>query len=336
MNTKNRWVLTGAATVALAAALAACGGAAETSEETPGQEDSLWEPSGRIELTVPSGAGGGTDALGRALAAGLEEVRPGLVINVVNRPGASGATGYTHFYQQAGDPHQLLAEESGIVLAPLALETEWRYDDFTQIGQVSYHMGGIGAAAGRFADLNELIEVAGSGETLVFAVAGGADGLFGLQASAFEELLGDNANIRQVNFETGKDTALALVSGDADFAVTSPEHFTQFIRAGEIDGLAVLTEERIPEGVLSEVPTAVEQGVDLVFAGLRGLAAAPGISEEAEAYWIEAFEEWTQSDSFNEYISTTESAPAVAIGPDFLSSIADFEKVARDAFESRG
>ena len=75
-----------------------------------------WEPTQDVVMIVPFEAGGGSDILGRAMAAGMEQVREGVNITVENRPSTTGAVGYSYLLEQQGDPLYLLA--SGLSLCP--------------------------------------------------------------------------------------------------------------------------------------------------------------------------------------------------------------------------
>jgi putative tricarboxylic transport membrane protein len=58
--------------------------------------------------------------------------------------------------------------------------------------------------------------------------------------------------------------------------------------------LAVLGGERSP-GVLAQVPTAREQGFDVVWEVWRGFYAPRGISDAAYAYWVDRLRSMTAS-----------------------------------------
>src|SRR5688572_8751903 len=63
-------------------------------------------PSRTIEFVVPYAPGGGTDNLVRTIVALIDENKwSPQAFNVVNRPGGSGAVGYTYLINKEGDPH---------------------------------------------------------------------------------------------------------------------------------------------------------------------------------------------------------------------------------------
>ncbi len=56
-----------------------------------------------------------------------------------------------------------------------------------------------------------------------------------------------------------------------------------FLKSGEVRVLAVLTEERVPG--FDDIPTAKEQGIDVVAVNWRGLYVPKGISDEQFDAW---------------------------------------------------
>lgn len=307
----------------------ACGGGSDGTAAGDGQgEQETWEPTRDVTMTVPFGAGGGTDTMARAIADGLESVRPGLEIAVVNREGGSGSQGYAHAWQQQGDPHELLAVESTVVTVPLLTEVPFGWSDFTPIGQVSDHVAMIAAQSGEYDGQSDLIDSAAN-EPVTMSVSGGPLGLQAMSVSFLQ--LNTGAQFREPNFGTGSEAINTLVAGDVDAAIASPEHAAPFIQDGELEGLAVLTDERIPFGVLEQVPTAKEQGVDVVFTGIRGLFAAPEITDAQRQYWVDAFNDWTDSPSYEKYIENTQSVANAAGPKQFIENIEQFEEKAQQA-----
>ncbi len=63
-------------------------------------------PARPLTMVVPLGAGGGTDAVARMLAALLEKEQ-GQPVNVVNRTGGSGVVGHQAFAAAAPDGYNI-------------------------------------------------------------------------------------------------------------------------------------------------------------------------------------------------------------------------------------
>jgi putative tricarboxylic transport membrane protein len=74
-----------------------------------------------------------------------------------------------------------------------------------------------------------------------------------------------------------------VISGDTSEA-------TLYADPAKVRVLAVLAAQRLP-GVLSKVPTAREQGYDLVWPIIRGVMMGPGVSDADYRRWVRAFDE---------------------------------------------
>ena len=104
----------------------------------------------------------------------------------------------------------------------------------------------------------------------------------------------DPKALRFVALEGGGEAFTALdanyvqvVPGDASEAALyagAPD------RASKVRVLAVLSEQRLP-GTLSHVPTAREQGVDVVWPIIRGVWMAPKTSDADYQRWVRAFDQ---------------------------------------------
>lgn len=313
---KRTWLTWTTILALLTLVLASCGPG-----DSPGEDaNEAWEPTREAVITVPFTAGGGTDTFARTLAKGLEELRPGLTVVVENRTGASGAIGFSYVHQRKGDPHQLLASGTNIVTVPMTKDVNFTSADFTAIGQPITQIGMAVAKAGKYDGLQDLIEQAKQKPQTV--ALGSTSDLFAISAKLMESATG--AQFKPVIFNSGPEITRAALTGDTDLGISAPENAIQFVDDGRMDALAVFSEERIDQGSLAEVPTAKEQGIDVALGGVRGLWAAPEITEAQRTYWVNAFEEWTTTKAYDDYIKDTKSISEVRVGEDFEAHLEDF------------
>ena len=101
-----------------------------------------------------------------------------------------------------------------------------------------------------------------------------------------------------------------------------------FIKSGEVRALAVLTEERVPG--FEEIPTAREQGYDVVAVNWRGRYVPKGISDERFEEWAAKLKAVAESDEWKEAMAANGLAPFTKVGGDFQSWI---DKVVADTQE---
>lgn len=94
-------------------------------------------PERNIELTIPAGAGGGTDTSARKLAILLEEAL-GQSIAILNVSGGGGSVGATQFMQAKPDGYALFATwNSPLTTVPQVQNVAYSLDSFTPIASTS-------------------------------------------------------------------------------------------------------------------------------------------------------------------------------------------------------
>jgi len=94
-------------------------------------------PERTIELTIPAGAGGGTDTSARKLAILLEEAL-GTSIAVINVGGGGGSVGASQFMQAKPDGYSLFATwNSPLTTVPQVQNVAYSLDSFTPIASTS-------------------------------------------------------------------------------------------------------------------------------------------------------------------------------------------------------
>lgn len=94
-------------------------------------------PERTIELTIPAGAGGGTDTSARKLAILLEE-KLGTSIAILNVGGGGGSVGASQFMQAKPDGYSLFATwNSPLTTVPQVQDVAYSLDSFTPIASTS-------------------------------------------------------------------------------------------------------------------------------------------------------------------------------------------------------
>jgi putative tricarboxylic transport membrane protein len=284
-------------------------------------------------MIVPFEAGGGSDILGRAMAAGMEQVREGVNITVENRPSTTGAVGYSYLLEQQGDPHFVLASETTAVALPITTETPWTWEDFTPIGQIAEDATLlIVPQDSEFASLQDVIDAAEQSRLTV-----GVVGTTGLDTIVFG-LLEENAGVEfeRVVFESGGELVTALLGGDIVMASLNPSEVIGQLEAGDLKALVAFAEQPYESGELADVPTAKEEGFDVAFTQYRGLLGPGGIQPEARTYWADALVAWTETDNFDKYIRDNYLISLIRTGQEFENYLQQYEKTIREVLGETG
>lgn len=231
-------------------------------------------PSRPIRLILPFPPGGSTDILGRIVAQHLSE-RIGQPVVSDNRPGLGGYLGMEIASQAPNDGHTIviasLIYASGPLTYPKMKLNPVR--DLTPIGQISEAPNFVVVNPGVPAkSLKGLVDyVRANPKKLNFASSGVGSTLH-LSASMLNSAT--KMDLVHVAYKGGGGPAMtAVVAGEVQMIVLGPASIPHF-RAGRARALAVLSAQRV--SVASDVPTAKEQGFDVVVTSWHGLLAPAG------------------------------------------------------------
>jgi putative tricarboxylic transport membrane protein len=259
--------------------------------------------AGEPECIVPSKPGGAMD-LTCKLARKALQARPGAPrLKLVYMPGGIGAVSWhTLVSQRRAEPDTLVAFSGGSLLnLAQGKYGKAKPGDVRWLAAVGADYGMIAVRADSpFHTLADLLDALRSApQTVLIAVSG----TIGSQDWMKMALLARRAGIdpRQLRFEAlegGGESFTALhasfvqvVSGDASEA-------KMYAGPGKVRVLAVLAEHRLP-GALAGVPTAREQGIDVVWPVIRGVFMGPGVPDADYRRWVEAFDKVEASPEFS-------------------------------------
>jgi putative tricarboxylic transport membrane protein len=285
---------------------AAC--SSETSEETNSTDSSTassegWEPEKSIEIVAPSGAGGGWDTTARMAAKVFEEA--GIIdqkMGVVNKPGGGGAVGWAYIAQKEGNPHHLFVNSPPILLIPLAGQSQYGHEDFTPLANVIADYGAFAVHAdAKWNNLNELFEDMKQDPESVTVVGASSPGSMDhIQFVKIAKAAGvDITKIKYVSDQEG-GALTSLLNGSVDVYSAGIAETVEQVKAGKIKVLGITAEERIEGEVISDFPTAKEQGIDESFTNWRGFFGPPNMEAEEVAYYEQKFKELSDSEEFAE------------------------------------
>ncbi|MBD8042689.1 tripartite tricarboxylate transporter substrate binding protein [Arthrobacter sp. Sa2BUA2] len=290
-------------------ALTACG----ASSSSGSTEGGAYKPGGNVTMTVPFGAGGGSDLSGRAIAAGLEKIT-GVNISTENKEGGSGAVGYAAFLAKAGKADQLLATETAMLALPLTQDVPFTYEDFTPIMKLGDDFTLLTVSPDSpYETCTDVVNAAKDGR--VVAAVSGATSLDQIVFSLIEKETG--VEFDRVPYESGNEVVAGLLGGQVDVISVNPGEVLGQLEAGTLKPLCAIAENRYEFDSLKDIPTAAEQGIDVAFAQFRGFIAPGNITDEEKQFWIDAAKEFEQTDEYAAYIEDNLMQANAVYGDDF-------------------
>jgi len=249
--------------------IAAVLGATFAASEVLAQE---W-PTRPVRILVPYAAGGGGDITARLIGARLSEMHKQPFL-IENRPGAAGQIAGDVVLKAPADGHILMLESQSISVTP-AIKKDPPFDvlkSFQPIAQaVTQAFLIVSTASLPAKTLRDIVELTRKKPGGLNAAVSGS----GTQLSAEFFKLAAGVPLTIVSYKGGSQSAVALLSGEADIGFIDIPSIAGQISAGKVNAIAVTTARRIR--ALPDVPTAVEAGYpEYKVAGWLGLFAAAG------------------------------------------------------------
>lgn len=259
----------------------------------------------RTECIAPAKPGGGFDLTCKLIQVSLLEngviERP---MRVTYMPGGVGAVAYnTIITQRPAEPGTVVAFSSGSLLN-LSQGKFGRYgvDDVRWLAAVGTDYGMIAVRAD--APYQSLADLLAAMKQDPNAVVIGAGASIGSQDWMKSALLSRQAGIdprkmRYVAFEGGGEPLTALLGNHVQAVSGDMSEMVPYLDGKQIRILAVYSEHRLPGG-MSHIPTAKEQGFDLVWPIIRGFYVGPKVSDADYQWWITTFNQLVQTDAFKQ------------------------------------
>ncbi|MBH0239605.1 tripartite tricarboxylate transporter substrate binding protein [Methylobrevis albus] len=274
-------------------------------------------PERDIQMIIPFGAGGGSDTLARTIAEVIAELDL-LPVNILpeNRPGGSGAVGYSTVAKETADPYFIATVSVSFFTTPLLGGSPVSYRDFTplaSIAQSPYIM--VAPAAAGYETLDDL-KTAGRLTTGTVGVVSDAALLAKLTSNAL------GVQIDAIPFDGEGEVLAALLGGHVNVGYMNPSEAMSQIQAGTLRPLAISSAERSP--AFPDVPTFLELGHDqIVHTQLRGLVMPAGVPAEVVTYWEGILQQVATSDAWKtKYIDRFHDIPDFTDAAGFAEAIA--------------
>lgn len=267
---------------------------------TPVVASADWEPERTVEVIIPSSPGGGQDLTGRTVQRMLDEVA-GIDSVAVNQPGGGGATAWAYLNQNEGDGH-FLAISSSALLTGYALErTDVSPDDITPIVQLlsEYSVFTVAADSDIESGRDMVDRLAEDPRSLSISIGTAAGNASHIALALVANQQGiDPVELNTVVFDSGGASMSALLGGHIDVQISTLASVVPQLEAENVRVIAISSPERL-DGILADVPTWVEQDVDVVADRRVSLFGPRGLSDEQVTYWEEVFADIAQSEEWN-------------------------------------
>ena len=274
------------------------------------------------ECIAPANPGGGWDFTCRQIGRIMYDIKAvDTPVQVTNMPGAGGGLAYNHVVSERSDDADLIVAASSATTTRLAQNAYagMTADQVRFVGAIGADPGVIVVAADSpYKSLGDLVEAIKADPGSVAFAGGSAVGGFDhlkplmiLKEGGFTDI----TKVKYIGVDGGADAITQTVGGFTQAMTGDMSEVVSFLSNGDIRVIAVLTEERVPG--FDDIPTAKEQGYDVVAVNWRGLYVPKGISDDKFNEWADKLQQVADSPEWAQAMKDNGLAPFTKVGGDF-------------------
>ncbi|OED40944.1 hypothetical protein AB833_10620 [Chromatiales bacterium (ex Bugula neritina AB1)] len=277
-----------------------------------------WEPVKPVDFVIMAGKGGGADKMARLMQSIVEKEdlasRP---LVPTNKSGGSGAEALVHMNGVSDPDHTIMVTLNSFFTTPLR-QPGLNVDimKFAPVGRMAEDTFLL------WVHKNEGINT--FDEFVAEAQKRGSGWVMGGTGKNSEDnIITDHLNtaydlsIKYIPYKGGGAVAKDLAGEQIDSSVNNPSEALGFYESGDVIPLVAFTDERLP--MFPDVPTLKETGSDFSYFMQRSVVGAPGMSDDALAYFTDLFTKVYDSADWQEYKSKKSLMGDFMAGSDLAS-----------------
>lgn len=232
-----------------------------------------------LRIMAPASPGGGWDSTSRFIQSVLQETGIVSSAEVFNVSGAGGTIGLAQLASaERGEGDILMTMGLVMTGAVLTNNSAVTLAETTPIASITAEYEVIAVpASSPFQTLDDLLAAFREDPGAVSWAGGSAGGTDHILVGLIAQAAGvDPAEINYIPYSGGGEALAAVLGAQVSAGVTGYGEWAGSIESGELRALALSSPERV-EGI--EVPTLIEQGIDVELANWRGLVAPPELDD---------------------------------------------------------
>ena len=261
-------------------------------------------PQRPIQLIVPWGAGGGTDATARIIGTLLEKdlKQP---VNVVNRTRGSGVVGHDAIAKAAPDGYTLGLITVEITMMHHVGLTQLKYTDYTPIGLVNADPAGIHVRTDSpYKSVKDLLTAIKANPGKMKASGTGQGGIWHLAIAGLLKQQGIDPNALPWVPSNGAAPGMQdMVAGGVDVVPCSIPEARAMIDSGKARALAIM--DANPPALYPNVPTLKKElNSDWASAAWRVIAAPKGLPADVQKTLVTALKKVYDSKDYKDFMAS--------------------------------
>jgi tripartite-type tricarboxylate transporter receptor subunit TctC len=259
-----------------------------------------FEPTKPVDFVIMAGKGGGADKMARLMQSIIEQkkmaARP---LVPVNKSGGSGAEALVYMKGVRDPDHTIMVTLNSFFTTPIrqpGLDVDIM--TFAPVGRMAEDtfLLWVHKDEGITSFDQFLSEAKARGNKWVMGGTGK-----GAEDNIITDFLNANydLSIKYIPYKGGGEVAKQLAGQQITSSVNNPSEALGFYESGDLIPLVAFTDERLP--MFPDTPTLKEVGGDFSYFMQRAVVGAPGMSDEALAYYTDLFRRTYETAEWQKY-----------------------------------
>lgn len=291
------------------------------------------------QCIAPSNPGGGWDFICRTTAKYLLDLKViDDAMQVTNMSGGGGGVAFAHVTKERNEDNNLIVAASMSTSARIAqgIYKGAKQDDVHFLATFGAEYGAIAVKSdSKYKTLTQMMDDIKADPRSVGIAGGSSVGSYDhIKPMLIAQKAGleDVTKLKYVSFDGGGEAMTGLLSGATEALSGDFSEMLGFLESKDIRILAILGPERLKN--FPDIPTAKEQGYDVIGANWRGLYMPAGASDEAKEFWSKAIQTMAADEGFQKTLEDAAMAQFNNFGDDMYKfvagSIEDVTKLSKE------
>ncbi|WP_297597585.1 tripartite tricarboxylate transporter substrate-binding protein [uncultured Cetobacterium sp.] len=296
-------------------------------------------PKRPVEIVAPGGAGGGWDLTARTVAKVLKDEKLIKVPTpVVNRPGGGGGVNLAYMQNKKGNGQMISVYSPPLTLLKLTGTSEYGYTDTTPLASLISDYGAfVVKADSKYTSITDVMEsLKKDPKSVKIGGASAAGSMDHIQFLLMAKAAGVE-NLKDIDYVSFQESGITQVlGGHIDLFSTGLSETEGLLQSGQLRALASTADKRVGEGVVAEVPTCKELGINGVFKNWRGLFANPQVPEYVTITWTQTLQKMVETDGWKNALKRNGWDSNFLVGEEFKAFLKQQDEESRAILQEIG
>ena len=270
-----------------------------------------------LTVIAPAAPGGGWDQLAREMQREIDRQVLTSGVQVENIPGAAGTIGLAQLISgRRGDGRVLLVNGLVMLGAILWNQSPVSLSQVTPIARLTGEYEVVAVPANSpHRDMQGLVRALRQNPDAVSWGGGSAGGTDHILAGLIVSAAGvDPRRTNYIAFSGGGEAVTALIGGQVTAGISGYSEFAQHVESGRLRAIGVSAPKRLPD---LDVPTLIEQQVDVELENWRAVVAPPGLNDDQIGALTGVVERMAHSDQWRATLKRLGWTDSYLAGPAF-------------------